>query len=180
MDRRHWVCRKPKQGTDWWLGRGSGRRECLEDAERTWGRLVLSMFSVLCFPRPPIRTASPGIHTISSFALIASSASVIHDIFAGCPIAMIVIPQPDVHTCFPCLSPSTRSLLVVNIHGLQWDPSGRMTSTFPLQNQGRQGTRSRRHFWGMNLLRPGSPLHDVAIVVMGSAWRNIVGPPPIL
>lgn len=54
---------------------------------------------------------------------------------------------------------------------------------FPhFKNQGTSSTDAIQ-FWGVvglegDLLRPGSPLHDVDIVVMGGAWQTTAGPPP--
>jgi hypothetical protein len=115
------------------------------------------------------------------------------------PIAMTVIltcspsrpepgdlfPVPQSHPRASAASTMSRrhtaTLLVVNIlDGLQWDdPSGRMTLVFfPLQNQGSRSMGAISGEWlEGNLLGPGSPLHDVDIVVMGSAWQNIVGNP---
>lgn len=50
------------------------------------------------------------------------------------------------------------------------------------KNQGTSSTDAIQ-FWGVvglegDLLRPGSPLHDVDIVVMGGAWQTTAGPPP--
>lgn len=62
------------------------------------------------------------------------------------------------------------------------DPSARMTLDFsPFQKPGHHPqTRFLGSGWRGDLLRPGSPLHDVDIVVIGSAWqtRYSGAPPP--